>query len=66
MMNLHHQVALGVDVVHLLQLDDLMLLHELHRVHVPVALVLPVFHSPERAHAERADKLEVAKGPAVA
>ena len=53
MIDLLHQVALRVDVIHLLQLDDLMLLHELHRVHVPVALVLPVLDAPEGADSER-------------
>ena len=53
MVDLLHQVALRVDVIHLLQLDDLMLLHELHRVHVPVALVLPVLDAPEGADSER-------------
>ena len=51
-MNLHHQVALGIDVVHLLQLDDLVLLHELHRVHVPVPLVLAILDAPEGSHSE--------------
>ena len=54
-LNLLHQVPLRVDVVHLLQLDDLVLLHELHRVHVAVTLVLPVLHASEGTNSESTD-----------
>mmetsp|Transcript_36225 Transcript_36225/g.111497 ORF Transcript_36225/g.111497 Transcript_36225/m.111497 type:complete len:369 (-) Transcript_36225:59-1165(-) len=57
--DLRHQPLLVVDVVHLLELDDLLLLHELHGVVLVVLLVLGVLDPAKRAAPQRPDHRKV-------
>lgn len=54
-----HEGALGVDMVNLLELDDLVLLHELAGIAVAVGLVLGELNATERTAAKGSDHLEV-------
>ena len=56
-----HESALGVDMIDLLELDDLMLLHELARVGVATGLVLGELDTTERTASERSNHLKVGK-----
>jgi len=52
--DLLHQPLLVVDMVHLLELYDLVLLHEFNRIELPILLVLRELHPAERPTAQRA------------
>mmetsp|Transcript_81445 Transcript_81445/g.230789 ORF Transcript_81445/g.230789 Transcript_81445/m.230789 type:complete len:389 (+) Transcript_81445:44-1210(+) len=57
--DLRHQPLLVVNVVHLLQLDDLMFLHEFHGVVLAILFVFRELDPPEGAAAQRTDHLKV-------
>mmetsp|Transcript_21735 Transcript_21735/g.34968 ORF Transcript_21735/g.34968 Transcript_21735/m.34968 type:complete len:206 (+) Transcript_21735:422-1039(+) len=57
--DLSHQSFLVVDVIHLLQLDNLMFFHELDRIELPVLLVLRKLHSTKRTDTKCPDHLKI-------
>merc|ERR1719265_679259 len=59
-LDLGHEIPLPVNMVDLLQLDDVVFLHELDRVEVAI-LPLRILHAPKRPYTKCTDHLELGK-----